>query len=356
MAWYGREYRSWGRGGRRRLHEPGYDWEYGRIRGYGAEGGYGVEYMYGDEYGYGEEFGYGEEAGYGEDTGYGAGRYERERSGPWIEYDYEFGGRGWPYRETRGGPGRGRRTVYRGRAARAGYDWEFEGPEREWTGYETEYRLTGAPGYGRSGMPRRRGYRFGRRPAGGYQRRSTLGYEGEFGGWGWRGRVTERGYERGVERGYGSRYGTEYGRDIDRSMMGRSDYDIEITSRAGMRSGHTPPDRWPDIGHDVDRRPAWEREMSDDEIREAVLENLFQDTWVDPERIDVQVDRGVVTLSGEVRDFMEARYAWDDAWETPGVRGVINNLTVRTDRPQEEMELPQTSGGRKEGAETESRR
>lgn len=355
MAWYGREYRSWGRGGRRRLHGPGYDWEYGRIRGYGAEGGYGVEYTYGDEYGYGEEFGYGEGVGYGEDFGYGAGRYERERSGPWIEYDYEFGGRGWPYRETRGW--RGRRPIgYRGRALRAGYGYEFGGPEREWTGYGSEYRRMGGPGYGRAGVRRRRGYRFGRPTEGEYGRRSTLGYEGEFGGSGRGGRVTERGYERGMERRYGDGYGSEYGRDIDRSRMGRSDYDIEITSRAGMRSGHTPPDRWPDIGHDVDRRPAWERQMSDDEIREAVLENLFQDTWVDPERINVEVDRGVVTLSGEVHDFMEARYAWDDAWEAPGVRGVINNLTVRTDRPQEAMELPQTAGGHKEGAESEYRR
>lgn len=42
---------------------------------------------------------------------------------------------------------------------------------------------------------------------------------------------------------------------------------------------------------------------------------------------------------------MEARYAWDHAWESPGVGGVINNLTVRTDVPAEDMDLPQTSGG-----------
>lgn len=86
--------------------------------------------------------------------------------------------------------------------------------------------------------------------------------------------------------------------------------------------------------------------MTDGEIREAVLENLFQDTWINPDRIDIDVDRGVVTLGGEVRDFMEARYAWDDVWESAGVRGVVNNLTVRADLPQERMELPQTSGGR----------
>jgi osmotically-inducible protein OsmY len=51
---------------------------------------------------------------------------------------------------------------------------------------------------------------------------------------------------------------------------------------------------------------------------------------------------GVVTLSGEVDDFLEARYAWDDAWEAEGVRGVINNLTVRTAEPHAQMGMPQT--------------
>ena len=318
MAWYGREYGARGRGGRGRMRGPAYDWEYGRISGYGAEGGYGVEYTYGDEFGYGEEFGHGAGYGYGEEFGYG----------PAVEYDYEFGGRGWPYREGREGRGR-RPTGYRSRPAYMEYDWELRRPEGFGMGYGYEYRRTGAPGYRRprGGVPRRGGYRYGRGMAGGYprgmrsgyERRSPLGYEGEFAGRGWGGRV---------------------------------DYDVEVTSRAGMRSGRTPPDRWPGVGHDVDMRPSLERDMTDEEIREAVLENLFQDTWVDPERIEVEVDRGVVTLSGEVRDFMEARYAWDDAWETAGVRGVINNLTVRTDRPQESMELPQTTGSNKAAGES----
>jgi osmotically-inducible protein OsmY len=76
-------------------------------------------------------------------------------------------------------------------------------------------------------------------------------------------------------------------------------------------------------------------ELSDDEVRDAVYRRMLADAWVDPERIDVQVEDGVVTLTGEVDDFMEARYAWDDAWETDGVRGVVNNLTVRADQPHD---------------------
>ena len=64
--------------------------------------------------------------------------------------------------------------------------------------------------------------------------------------------------------------------------------------------------------------------------------------------LDVEVEDGVVTLRGEVDDFMEARYAWDDAWETEGVRGVINHLTVRVDQADAQPHgdvLPQSTQG-----------
>jgi osmotically-inducible protein OsmY len=57
----------------------------------------------------------------------------------------------------------------------------------------------------------------------------------------------------------------------------------------------------------------------------------------------------VVTLTGEVDDFLKARYAWDDAWEAEGVRGVVNNLTVRADLPQAPTHgdvVPQSAGDR----------
>lgn len=283
MARYGREYMGGlRRGGRRRMHQPAYGEEYGRVYGYGAE-----------------------------------------------PYDYEFGGRGWPYQESYSR--RRYRAGRRGRIFGGRYEQEMRRPEAYGAdyGYEYEYGRAGAPGYRRGGMGMRgRDMERQGRMFRGRTMPADLGYEGEFAGRPYGGRMIERGYER-------------------RAGMGAADYDIELTSRAGMLSGHTPPDRWPDIGHDTDMRPSRERRMSDDEIRETVLENLFQDTWVDPENIDVEVNQGVVTLTGDVRDFMEARYAWDDAWESAGVRGVINNLTVRTDRPQEEMELPQTAGARK---------
>lgn len=90
--------------------------------------------------------------------------------------------------------------------------------------------------------------------------------------------------------------------------------------------------RWPDRDHGF----AAGAPMDDRYVEQSVRESLYGDTWIDPDRIEVEVDGGVVTLRGEVDDYMEARYAWDDAWESPGVRGVLNQITVRTDRPADD--------------------
>ena len=76
--------------------------------------------------------------------------------------------------------------------------------------------------------------------------------------------------------------------------------------------------------HDRLQRPR----RSDDEIQRDVEDTLFYDTWVDADRIQVSVREGVVTLSGELPDFQEIRYATDDAWDVEGVRGVRPELRV----------------------------
>lgn len=88
-------------------------------------------------------------------------------------------------------------------------------------------------------------------------------------------------------------------------------------------------------------------ELDDSDIYQAVCRRLSQDRYLDAEQIHVMVNDGVVTMEGEVSDFMEARYAWDDAWETPGVRGVVNHLSVRTDAASvsHNDEMPQSAGG-----------
>ena len=93
-----------------------------------------------------------------------------------------------------------------------------------------------------------------------------------------------------------------------------------------------------------------DEELGDEGIRDGVLRHMRNDAWLDSQKITVEVEDGVVTLTGEVGDFLEARYAGDDAWESPGVRGVMNPLTVRTDLPGAPHGdvLPQTSGARPE--------
>jgi hypothetical protein len=67
---------------------------------------------------------------------------------------------------------------------------------------------------------------------------------------------------------------------------------------------------------------------NDGEVRAEVEEALFYDTWVDAQRIAVDVEDGVVTLRGTLPSYEEVRYATDDAWEVAGVRGVKSELTV----------------------------
>lgn len=70
------------------------------------------------------------------------------------------------------------------------------------------------------------------------------------------------------------------------------------------------------------------KRRADDEIRSDVEEALFYDTWVDADRIDIDVGEGIVTLKGTLVDFNEVRYATDDAWDVEGVRGVRVALDV----------------------------
>ncbi len=49
---------------------------------------------------------------------------------------------------------------------------------------------------------------------------------------------------------------------------------------------------------------------------------------MDAEAITVEVENGVVTLSGELPDYDEVRLAVDDAWDVEGVIGVRPRLRV----------------------------
>ncbi|HUJ12906.1 MAG TPA: BON domain-containing protein [Thermoanaerobaculia bacterium] len=65
---------------------------------------------------------------------------------------------------------------------------------------------------------------------------------------------------------------------------------------------------------------------SDERIREEVNERLTEDRHVDATDIDVNVERGVVTLSGRVDSRFEKRRAEDVADSVRGVVDVMNAL------------------------------
>jgi osmotically-inducible protein OsmY len=68
---------------------------------------------------------------------------------------------------------------------------------------------------------------------------------------------------------------------------------------------------------------------NDEEIRSDIRDRLIWDSWVDADRVMVDVSRGVVTLRGEVDTVIEKRAAGDDAWDTPGVVDVLNEIRIR---------------------------
>ena len=206
-----------------------------------------------------------------------------------------------------------------------GYDEEFRGYRRmrygRWDGPQ------GGTGGGYFGAGGPRGEYGDAYPGFGYPGGIPRGSNGggSYGGY-------DRGdYERGAYQGGG--YGrASQGRGYDaghRGPAGGTFLPEEAYRRHPELSQQPRARQWESHDH------AWDEEdLSDDEIVEAVQQRMYEDPWLDVERIQVAVEDGVVTLTGEVDDFLEARYAWDDAWEAEGVRGVVNHLTVRTDQPQ----------------------
>lgn len=219
------------------------------------------------------------------------------------------------------------------------YDREMERGRRRW---REEGELLGRGEYGASYEAPFHGYAMGGelRSRGTYeagQLRSGLNPEDEFEfEWG-------EGYVGG--RGYG---GTNYDLDHGYRVGGVPRYGFRPPERLppllpqtspATRGGYSWSEHAQELGGEAygparygfgpyyDRLQR--RRRDDDEIRADVEESLFYDTWVDADRITVEVEDGVVTLSGTLPSFDEVRYATDDAWDVDGVLGVRSELRVR---------------------------
>lgn len=263
-------------------------------------------------YGYDWDFGFGFGRRY---SAHGRGGYDRSYG---RGHDRGFGSAGYGRGGGSGSSGYGRRP--------------FGGPARTWQ----------APGGGAGRGGYDRGLYGGEHPTfGGYPggRRQGMYYGGPGSGWGGRGPQGERGFTGGYDRGWGGGRGGYDAGFAREPFLPDAAYRRHPELDRPQRHGG----RWPAQGHEPDH----DTPRSDDEIERAVRENLYQDSWVEGDAIEVSVEDGVVTLTGEVSDYLQARYAWDDAWEASGVRGVINQITVRTDLPADEHSTAQPQTGTK---------
>lgn len=85
---------------------------------------------------------------------------------------------------------------------------------------------------------------------------------------------------------------------------------------------------------------------SDDRnLRTEVLRELEWEPGVDDHRIGVAVTDGVVTLSGEVQSYAERWKAERAVERVKGVRGIVNELSVRTAEQSSDVDLARAVTG-----------
>lgn len=68
--------------------------------------------------------------------------------------------------------------------------------------------------------------------------------------------------------------------------------------------------------------------VADEDIKSDVESSLRWDSYVDADHVEVSVENGKVTLAGRVDTPLAKRAAGDDAWDTPGVQDVENDLEL----------------------------
>jgi osmotically-inducible protein OsmY len=93
-----------------------------------------------------------------------------------------------------------------------------------------------------------------------------------------------------------------------------------------------------EFDRDVDANPSYRKnfgdlpgqvpQRGDEDIRRDIESIIFYDDLVRAYEIKIDVNQGVVTLSGTVRTDMERRRAEEDASRAHGVKQVINNIEL----------------------------
>lgn len=68
--------------------------------------------------------------------------------------------------------------------------------------------------------------------------------------------------------------------------------------------------------------------VADEDIKSDVESALRWDSYVSVDKVNVSVENGKVTLAGAIDSPLAKRAAGDDAWDTPGVQDVENDLEI----------------------------
>lgn len=238
------------------------------------------------------------------------------------------------------GTGYGGQSDWRGREG-ARWDQERSFAPRD---YESEQRYGG----GSYGSGRYGGENYGRYGEQGYAGGRYGGDGGEYG----RGRYGGEGGDRGYGSGYGGGRGSYgYGGGMRESYGGRGQRDVGGFGDGGAyRQGYGGQDiesdqGWFGMSHGDHRgRGPKGYTRSDDRIRDDVQDRLCDDSWVDASDIDVTVDKGEVTLSGQV-DSRNAKHRAETIVEDiSGVKHVQNNLRIQESTTQAGRTSATTAG------------
>jgi hypothetical protein len=132
-------------------------------------------------------------------------------------------------------------------------------------------------------------------------------------------------------------------RGRDRGMFG---YEGEGPMRGGppprdFERGSYDREYWPERDRGYEPLPSHRGkgpknyQRSDERILEDVCERMTDDDRLDASQIEVQVQGGVITLTGSVDDRMSKRRAEDIAESCLGVKDVQNQIRIGGVRPGE---------------------
>jgi osmotically-inducible protein OsmY len=83
------------------------------------------------------------------------------------------------------------------------------------------------------------------------------------------------------------------------------------------------------VAEEIEVRLPFEAKRADDQIAAAALQRLHWDTTVPPHSVQVTVDAGLVTLTGQVAWHYQREAAEDDVRSLTGVVAVTNDITIK---------------------------